>query len=48
MQNKRLPTIADKIIWNIVTKRQVRWDSVVEEVWKNVGGNEGGIIPIGE
>ena len=35
---KRLPAIADRAVWENVSKGQVgiRWDSVVEKVWKDV------------
>ena len=44
MPKKRLPAIADtaRAVWEKVTKRRARitWDSVVEKVWKDVGGNQ--------
>ena len=36
MPKKRLPAIADRAVWEKVTKGRagIRWDSVVEKVWK--------------
>ena len=40
MPKKRLPTIADRGVWEKVSTGRAgrRWDSVVEEVWKEIGG----------
>ena len=45
---KRLPAKADRAVWEKVTKRRAgrRWDSVVEKVWKDLGGNQEEILPI--
>ena len=42
MPKKRLPAIADRDVWEKVTKGRagIRWDSVVEKVWKYIGGNQ--------
>ena len=43
-----MPAIADRVVWEKVTKRRAgtRWDSVVEKVWKYIGGNEADILSI--
>ena len=48
MPKKRLPAIADRTVWEKVTKRRagIRWDRVVEKVWKDVGGNQAEILSI--
>ena len=48
MPKKRLPAIADRAIWEKVTKGRAgtRWDSVVEKVWKDIGGNQEEITSI--
>ena len=33
MPKKRLPAIANRASW-------IKWDSVVEKVWKYIGGNQ--------
>ena len=40
MPKKRLPAIVDRAVWEKVTKERagIRWDSVVEKVWKDTGG----------
>ena len=40
--------IADRAVWEKVTKRRagIRWDRVVEKVWKDVGGNQEEILSI--
>ena len=45
---KWLPAIADRAVWNKVTKGRagIRWDSVVEKVWKNIGGNQEEMLSI--
>ena len=42
MPKTRLPAIAGRAVWEKVTKGRagIRWDSVVEKVWKDIGGNE--------
>ena len=48
MAKKRLPAIADKAVWKKVTKGRagIRWDSVVEKVWKVIPGNQEEILSI--
>ena len=48
MPKKRLPAIPDRAVWEKVTKGRagIRWDSVVEKVWKDVGGNQEEILSI--
>ena len=45
---KRLPAIADRAVWQKVTKGRagIRWDSVVEKVWKDIGGNQEEILQL--
>ena len=45
---KRLPAIADGAVWKKGKKMRAatRWDSVVEKVWKDVGGNQEEIMSI--
>ena len=43
MPKKRLPAIkADRAVWEKVTKERagIRWNSVVERVWTDIGGTE--------
>ena len=42
MPKKGLPAIAKRTVWEKVTKGRagIRWDSVVEKVWKDIGGNQ--------
>ena len=42
MPKKRLPAIASRAVWEKVTKggAALRWDSAVEKVWKDIGGNQ--------
>ena len=46
MPKKRLPAIADRAVLEEVTKGPagIRWDSVVEKVWKHIGGNQEEIL----
>ena len=50
MPKKKLPTIADGAVWENVTKGStgVGWNSVVEKVWKDTGGNQEEMLPLGE
>ena len=47
-QKKRSPAIADRAVWEKVTKGRagVRWDSVVEKVRKNIGANQEEMLSI--
>ena len=42
MPKKGMPAIADGAVWEKITKGRagIRWDSVVEKVWKDIGGNK--------
>ena len=46
----RLPAIVDRAVWEKVTKGRagIRWDSVVEKVWKGIGGNQEEAMPAGK
>ena len=50
MPKKRLPAIADRAVWNKVTKGRagIRWDSVVEKVWRDIGGNQEDLMSAGK
>ena len=43
-----MPAIADNAVWKKVTKGRagIRWDSVVEKVWKVIPGNQEEILSI--
>ena len=43
---KRLPAMADGAVWEKVTKDRagIRWDSVVEKIWKDIGENQEEIL----
>ena len=40
--------MADRVVWEQVTKGQagIRWDSVVENVWNDMGGNQEELLPL--
>ena len=42
MPEKRLPAIVDRAVWEKITKgwAAIRWDDVVEKIWKDLGGNQ--------
>ena len=42
MPEKRLPAIVDRAVWEKITKGRsaIRWDNVVEKIWKDLGGNQ--------
>ena len=46
MPKKRLPAIADRAVWEKVKRARagIRWDSVVEKAWKDIGGNQEEIL----
>ena len=48
MPQKRLPAIADRAVWEKLTKGRagIRWDSVVEKVWKDIGDNQEDMLSI--
>ena len=39
---KKRSARADRAVWEKFVKRRpgIRWDSVVEKVWKDIGGNQ--------
>ena len=43
-----LPAIADRTVWEKRTKGQagIRWDNVVEKIWKDLGGNQDEVLSI--
>ena len=45
---KRLPAIVDRFAWKKRAKGKaiIRWDKVVENVWKEIGGNKKKIMSI--
>ena len=42
MPEKRLPAIGDRAVWEKPTKERagIRWDNVVEKIWKDLGGDQ--------
>ena len=48
MQRKRLPAIVDRFVWEkrMKGKAGIRWDKVVENIWKEIGGNTNEIMSI--
>ena len=42
MPKKKLPAVADGAVWEKVTKWRagIRWDIIVEKVWKDIGGTK--------
>ena len=48
MQGKRLPAIVVRFVWEKRTKGKagIRWDKVVENIWKEIGGNKNEIMSI--
>ncbi|CAM9593541.1 unnamed protein product, partial [Sphacelaria rigidula] len=50
MQRKRFPAKVDKAVWkkSIKGKAGKRWDEEVERFWKEIRGNQGEILSIGE
>ena len=42
MPKNRLPAVTDRVVWEKVTKGRagIGWDSVAEEVCKEIGGNQ--------
>ena len=46
MPEKRLPAIADRAVWDRTTKAGIRWDNVVEKIWKGLGGDQEDISSI--
>ena len=50
LPKKRSPVIADRAVRDKVTKGRagIRWDSVFENVWKDIGGNQEEILSVEE
>ena len=50
MPKKRLPAIVDRAVWEKVTEGRagISWDSVVEKVWKDIGGNQEEVMSAGK
>ena len=48
MPKKAMPSTADRAVWEKVTRGRagIRWDSVVEKVWKDIGGNQEDLLSI--
>ena len=48
MKRKRLPAVVDRTVRKKVTKGQagIRWDSVVEKGWKDIGGNQEEVLQL--
>ena len=46
MPKKRLPAIASSAVWEKITKERagIWWYNVVDNVWKEVGGNQEGVV----
>ena len=45
---KRLPAIVDRATWEKITKGRAgtRWDNVVEQIWKDIGGDQEEVLSI--
>ena len=48
MPQKRLPAIVDRAVWEKETKGRagITWNSVVEKVWKDIGGNQKEVMSV--
>ena len=48
MPEKRLPAIADRAVWEKITKGRAgtRWGKVVERIWKELGGDQEEVLYI--
>ena len=48
MPKKRLPAIDGRAVWEKLTKELagIRWDSVVDKAWKDIGENQGDMLSI--
>ena len=48
MPEQRLPAIADRAVWEKITQGRagIRWDSVVEKIWKELGGDYEEVLSI--
>ena len=50
MPKKRLPVVVDRAGWEKVTEGRtgMRWDSAVENVWEDTGGNQEEVMSAGK
>ena len=48
MPETRLPAIADRAVWETITKGRagIRWGNVVEKIWKKLGGDQEEVLSI--
>ena len=48
MPEKRLPAIADRAVWEKMTKGRagITWDNVVDKIWKELGGDQEDILSV--
>ena len=48
MPKTTLPAMADRAVWEKLAKGRagIRWDSVVEKVWKDIEGNQEEILSV--
>ena len=48
MPKTTLPAMADRAVWEKLAKGRagIRWDSVVEKAWRDIGGNEENTLSI--
>ena len=48
MPEKRLPAIADRAVWEKITKGRagIRWDNVLEEILNTLGGDQEEVLSI--
>ena len=48
MPEKRLPAIADRAVWEKMTKGRagITWDNVVDKIWKELGGDQEGVLSV--
>ena len=48
MPEERLPAIVDRVVWEKRTKGRagIRWDNVVEKIWKDLGGDQEEVLSI--
>ena len=50
MPKKRMPVIVHRDVWEKVTKGPagIRWENVVDKVWKHIGGNQEEMVSAGK
>ena len=48
MPATRLPAIVDNVVWEKITNGRagIRWDNVVEKVWKDIKGDQEDVLPV--